>query len=983
MKKITAGWLSTGLSAAAFFFSLTSVPAIAGTNDYYNVKAYGATNNGTSDDSYAIQRAINAAATSVTRSRVVYFPAGTYLINTNLVLANYVSLLGEGLRDDAGGTARIKAGATLSSMICTPTNYLTTNGAQQGTSITVENLTLDGDGHAVTWAMDLCDLMNGRIADVSITNLTGGGINSWWDARLQSSWENWFVNLNIEVSGYALRVHSSDCWVNGVVVTGGKGLLEDGYCDVLYKNCVVSNCENGLSFAPTCLGVFQQTSIADCQFIGNTNYGVECAFTSQYYKSYVSIDGCSFADNGKADVCLSNCTMTTLHNNDFMTTSPSCRSNIYMVGSVASNTLTGNRFACATQTVAGANSFSVSNQFSVSSWGNPNVIPFEIGSITNVTNSMSVSFLNYYAATPIVIAQTVTASDTNACVTYVSNITNSNFQLVLTNWDSNGVHSTAETINYLAMKKGHYLLNQMDPDRYNPGAVCDRFARSHTQMEAEAGYIGGVTSGWKNVVFTKAFSQTPVVFVQWVRVLGSVVATVRIKDCSTTGFSVMVQGNVAVHGNHPVAEGVNYIAITPGWSDEGDLRVLSGQSVSSNAPAPLMFGDSYMAPQFVAGMQSCNDTNPCVWRWDPNSLEKGGVRVAIEGSNTTTHGAETFGWLVSGIPDVVAPGTGTVLGCILNVKKDYGAQGWLGTNAPHDDTTNIQAALNAAMPGDTVYFPMGIYNISSSLFLNKSDITILGEGDDIACQTRIVPMTDMTTMVSVSGSVSRVRIAKLAFENYTNNSHTVDHVLFLPNMTDSTIDRVRIDYMTSNAITIKTNSSRIRIRNSFPRTNENCGIVLSGNDCIIESSYVDSNGRGIEITGSGNRIINTHVDGSRLGGIYFPYSQTCSNTTMRNCYFDLNANGISFYYGDTHSANAGIESCCFRLNGTADFYCQYVTNVLISGCSFTDWVVPPPTNSFVTLGSIDYFTVIGNVFWTPTTIPGTNLHSTAYGNVIP
>lgn len=60
-----------------------------------NVKDYGAKGNGTTNDSAAIQSAINAAATL--GGRVVYFPAGTYKINTGIKMiteAN-ISLVGE------------------------------------------------------------------------------------------------------------------------------------------------------------------------------------------------------------------------------------------------------------------------------------------------------------------------------------------------------------------------------------------------------------------------------------------------------------------------------------------------------------------------------------------------------------------------------------------------------------------------------------------------------------------------------------------------------------------------------------------------------------------------------------------------------------------------------------------------------------------------------------------------------------------------
>ncbi len=59
---------------------------------------------------------------------------------------------------------------------------------------------------------------------------------------------------------------------------------------------------------------------------------------------------------------------------------------------------------------------------------------------------------------------------------------------------------------------------------------------------------------------------------------------------------------------------------------------------------------------------------------------------------------------------------------VINV-KDYGATG----DGTTDDTTEIQAALDKASSGGTVFFPVGDYLISASLNV-KSDTTLRGEG---------------------------------------------------------------------------------------------------------------------------------------------------------------------------------------------------------------------------------------------------------------
>lgn len=59
----------------------------------YNVKDYGATGNGTTDDTSAIQSALNAIPS---QGGVVYFPQGTYIITDTLTIKSYTTVLGAG-----------------------------------------------------------------------------------------------------------------------------------------------------------------------------------------------------------------------------------------------------------------------------------------------------------------------------------------------------------------------------------------------------------------------------------------------------------------------------------------------------------------------------------------------------------------------------------------------------------------------------------------------------------------------------------------------------------------------------------------------------------------------------------------------------------------------------------------------------------------------------------------------------------------------
>jgi len=75
--------------------TLTLVSPTVWTSTVFNVKSYGATGNGSTDDRPAIQLALNAASSNPYST--IYFPTGTYIIDTNLTLPGRVRILGDGM----------------------------------------------------------------------------------------------------------------------------------------------------------------------------------------------------------------------------------------------------------------------------------------------------------------------------------------------------------------------------------------------------------------------------------------------------------------------------------------------------------------------------------------------------------------------------------------------------------------------------------------------------------------------------------------------------------------------------------------------------------------------------------------------------------------------------------------------------------------------------------------------------------------------
>ncbi|HEX3781689.1 MAG TPA: glycosyl hydrolase family 28-related protein [Pseudonocardiaceae bacterium] len=100
----------------------------------FDVRDYGAVGNGSTNDATAIQNAVNAAATN---GGTVYFPPGQYLVNTGIVPASNVALVGAGC-----GNTVILAGSAVSAINSTLSGTYTKNNPL--TRFSVAHLSIDG-----------------------------------------------------------------------------------------------------------------------------------------------------------------------------------------------------------------------------------------------------------------------------------------------------------------------------------------------------------------------------------------------------------------------------------------------------------------------------------------------------------------------------------------------------------------------------------------------------------------------------------------------------------------------------------------------------------------------------------------------------------------------------------------------------------------------------------------------------------------------
>ena len=210
-----------------------------------NVRAYGATGNGTTDDSAAFAAAC-AVAESAGRG-IVYVPAGVYRV-ANVTLASNVALVGGGY----GVTIlQLPDGSAAGAHVVQSKDFAALTGTGSAASpynIQVRSLTIDGNkaqnpdgGHGIAMYAYGYALHN-----IRVRNCAGRGLHSEWAAAGQppndgmESLISDFKIHNCAQEGVWLKGPHDTQFVNGIVYQNGPGpgtgaaairMPEDGYAN--------------------------------------------------------------------------------------------------------------------------------------------------------------------------------------------------------------------------------------------------------------------------------------------------------------------------------------------------------------------------------------------------------------------------------------------------------------------------------------------------------------------------------------------------------------------------------------------------------------------------------------------------------------------------------------------------------------------------------------------------------------------------------
>jgi hypothetical protein len=228
----------------------------------------------------------------------------------------------------------------------------------------------------------------------------------------------------------------------------------------------------------------------------------------------------------------------------------------------------------------------------------------------------------------------------------VKDVTSTGFKFQLDEWDYlDGIHPK-EYVCYIVMEKGKYS--------------------SADGVIWEAGSIPEVDTIWKTAYLKSDFKSIPIILTQTVTVNepSAVVTRVRNYDPTELTFDIKLQEEEGNDGIH-TGETVHYIAMNPASGVFNNRKFLVSKTGTNVTDEWYDIDWSDMgdvsSPTFIAGMQTCNENDPCALRY-ANLLDKH-VEIKCEeeksGDSEIIHAAEDVGYLVMWAAAGGAPSTFT------------------------------------------------------------------------------------------------------------------------------------------------------------------------------------------------------------------------------------------------------------------------------------------------------------------------------------
>lgn len=266
-----------------------------------------------------------------------------------------------------------------------------------------------------------------------------------------------------------------------------------------------------------------------------------------------------------------------------------------------------------------------------------------------------------------------------------------------------------------------------------------------------------------------------------------------------------------------------------------------------------------------------------------------------------------------------------------------------GTNDEQEFNTAIQF-LNTYNGGEIVVLD-GTYNISTAIAISIPNVSLIGNGN----ATILKNLSTTTNLINVTASnfhIANMSLKGTTQKNCINISSAGSNVV-VESVAFSGAD---------NGVYTEGGAGQF-IGNQF--MNNNIGIVIGGNNCIVSGNNFANNGHGIDIENDNNIIISNNNIVSGATGIYAELSTSGANI-VNNVMID-NSTGI-YVNGLTNSTITG--NTIYRGAGTSGDYTssQYTIRMIESNnCIVTNNLIPgkdivvasPNTNTMLFMNKWD------------------------------
>ena len=231
---------------------------------------------------------------------------------------------------------------------------------------------------------------------------------------------------------------------------------------------------------------------------------------------------------------------------------------------------------------------------------------------------------------PVVVAGPLSLNGDDPAVVRIRNVDANSFEIRIQEWDYlDGTHTT-ETVGYLVMEAGDYILDD--------GTIVE--ARRIDTTAADA---------FSQVVFDTAFSVAPVVMSTIASINDPTAVTGRIRQVTTGGFQFRMQeqeANVQDHG----AERLSYIAWEPSSGSLGEIyfQIQHTADEVTHAGYPIFFDPPFgSVPVFLADIQTTEGGDTAGMRFESKNGSTADVLIDEETSmdEETNHTSEVVGWM--------------------------------------------------------------------------------------------------------------------------------------------------------------------------------------------------------------------------------------------------------------------------------------------------------------------------------------------------